>query len=621
MAICAGASVLTVAVWLYGGVERIHVAAMGLAGAGILGASVWAATTKGRCFPLDLPVALLFCWCAVMWLFADYREPGLLIMYQLVACAAVYFISSRGCTRIGEGARWLWVVAGLACGGSVYGLVQYFGFLPHEYWADKTMLSSRYVNSNHFAGLLELGLLSAVGVCIWSRRRLAGTVAGVAALLIAAALVLAKSRAGWLSAGVGMGIFGGVCAFGRKSLGREGRRRAVIVFALLLAVALLGAGSFARRFSQLEETRLFSLIQRGEIWKGSLKAFMGRPVGWGLGRFDAVYPAFRTHSDRFSVHYAHSEYLHAAVELGFVGLIMVGWGLWRQARTLLRGVVEGKRDIAVWGGLAGASGAFLLHSAVDFELHVPANAMAFSVILGVTSGLGSIDNKGAAAGWRKRMRGPTLVLVSIFLVWMALSAVKTMAAERHFRRAESKDAALRWEERIGSYEKAIRWEEGNALYYERLGLALLLRSALAPAPELRERALREFAMAVELDARRSEAHVNLGRLYDASGQDALARKHYAEAVRLAPKDGRMHLFYAEHLLSLNERDRALEEFGEALHLFPTREEAREILKTMLLAGLEMDAISQMIGSDEWLRVRLEKASEESAKRTGAAGRR
>ncbi|MBQ0959917.1 O-antigen ligase family protein [Ideonella sp. 4Y11] len=106
--------------------------------------------------------------------------------------------------------------------------------------------------------------------------------------------------------------------------------------------------------------------------------------GWGGGVFDRVFPRVRTpeiYWGKFD--YAHNDYVQQAVEVGLVGMLLwVGVGLlagWRAVRLLRDDQPRLSRGVAVCTLVA--LGCLGLHSLVDFNLQMPANAMLFTVLL------------------------------------------------------------------------------------------------------------------------------------------------------------------------------------------------------------------------------------------------
>src|SRR5260370_35094577 len=61
---------------------------------------------------------------------------------------------------------------------------------------------------------------------------------------------------------------------------------------------------------------------------GCLRMLLKRPfLGWGLGAFPIVYPAFPIFYTTFFVNQAHSDYLQLLVETGLVGFSIAVWFL------------------------------------------------------------------------------------------------------------------------------------------------------------------------------------------------------------------------------------------------------------------------------------------------------
>jgi O-antigen ligase len=116
--------------------------------------------------------------------------------------------------------------------------------------------------------------------------------------------------------------------------------------------------------------------------------FLKKPViGWGLGTFPIVYPEFRTFYTNFFVNEAHNDYLQLLVETGLLGFATM---IWFVATVYVRAA----KKIGNWhsetGGavtlacVLGLSG-ILVHSAVDFNLQIPANAALFYVLCTVAA--------------------------------------------------------------------------------------------------------------------------------------------------------------------------------------------------------------------------------------------
>lgn len=277
---------------------------------------------------------------------------------------------------------------------SVVGLTQFY--LARMAGGEAGSSVGTYVNRNHFAGLLEMAAPVAAGLAAGAyargatRLRSSGR-SGVAAswwLVVAGCLVVgvvvSLSRMGFLAMLGGMGI-GALSGFGRRGGGVR-RRWRLGLGAGVLAVTGLGfvylpTDELIGRFAALAQTDDISQDTRAEIWRETGGLIRDYPVlGAGLGSYVTAFLKYKTTAPEHTVDYAHNDYLQVAAEMGVVGLgaaIGLAWFVlgraWRGAHC--------------WGwlqmGLVGALAAMALHSLVDFNLYMPANALALGWLGGV----------------------------------------------------------------------------------------------------------------------------------------------------------------------------------------------------------------------------------------------
>jgi len=100
-----------------------------------------------------------------------------------------------------------------------------------------------------------------------------------------------------------------------------------------------------------------------------------------LGTFPEVYPEFRTFYTNFFVNEAHDDYLQLLVETGLLGFGAMLWFLivlYRRAVAKLENWSSDLNGAVALATLLGVTG-ILVHSFVDFNLHIPANAALFYV--------------------------------------------------------------------------------------------------------------------------------------------------------------------------------------------------------------------------------------------------
>jgi O-antigen ligase len=143
----------------------------------------------------------------------------------------------------------------------------------------------------------------------------------------------------------------------------------------------------------------FDMEGRFDIWKDAAPMLRAFPwTGCGLGAFEHGLYRFRTFAPGNTVDFAHNDYLQVLAELGWIGAILAAALLAVVLRRVL--LVALSPDSKHWllaVGLLGSLAAIGLHSLVDFNLYIPANALALAWIAGIAAspGLQSRDRQEA----------------------------------------------------------------------------------------------------------------------------------------------------------------------------------------------------------------------------------
>ena len=144
-------------------------------------------------------------------------------------------------------------------------------------------------------------------------------------------------------------------------------------------MAWLGVGGALDRFASLRQLEV-SESRRGEMLRDSWRIFVDHPVnGIGLGALPEVFPRYETLYDGNVVQHTHNDYVEALAETGIIGalcgvvfLLLLAWSSWAR---LVR--AADSADLAYHIGAVAACAGLLVHSLVDFNLHIPSNALIF----------------------------------------------------------------------------------------------------------------------------------------------------------------------------------------------------------------------------------------------------
>ncbi len=102
----------------------------------------------------------------------------------------------------------------------------------------------------------------------------------------------------------------------------------------------------------------------------------------GLGALVAAYPRYETLYDGKLVDHVHNDYIEMLAETGLLGGICglaFLWILFRQAKACYA-AEQGHFSRALHAGAVTGLCGMLLHSFVDFNLHIPSNALLFLLL-------------------------------------------------------------------------------------------------------------------------------------------------------------------------------------------------------------------------------------------------
>jgi O-antigen ligase len=243
-----------------------------------------------------------------------------------------------------------------------------------------------YVNHNHYAGLMEMLFPIPLIFSLTSYAR-GGmrTSAVLASAVMAATIFLSGSRGGMAAFFCEIIVL--LVMLLKQQSGIPFRGRIAFAFFSVLVISLLiwigGHRLTERLIGDNSARRELTQGIRLPIDRDLIKMFPHRPLlGWGLGTFADVYPQYKSFDTNFYLDEAHNDYLQLLIEVGAVGFIAMIWFLWLVFRSAAKKVRNWPTDIDGAVAMAAILGivGILVHSLVDFNLQVPANAALFYVL-------------------------------------------------------------------------------------------------------------------------------------------------------------------------------------------------------------------------------------------------
>jgi O-antigen ligase len=335
--------------------------------------------------PLLPPLATLSLFVCGQWFFrrtaSSYstRTEFMLLLSDVI----LLFLAVQAFRTLQDWRGFIWFGMVLGFLTSFFGILQHLTFNGKLYWFREMHYGGipfgPYVNRNHFAGFAELILPLALAPLVLGRvRRERWPVVGLFAVVPIGALFLSVSRGGIVSFGVELAVLALVMIQWRTR-GKQLFAGAAVLLLALSMVYWLGVGQLLERFSSLQSLEV-SAGKRASMRQDTWQIFLHHPLtGTGLGTLQIVYPPYESLYDGKIVNHAHNDYLEALAETGILGGLCCAWFLgvlFRESFMRLRQLNNSFPGTLQLSGLVACAG-FLVHSSVDFNLHIPSNALLF----------------------------------------------------------------------------------------------------------------------------------------------------------------------------------------------------------------------------------------------------
>jgi len=126
--------------------------------------------------------------------------------------------------------------------------------------------------------------------------------------------------------------------------------------------------------------------ERPEVCQNTINMARDFPLfGTGLGTFQYIYPKYRSLPSQHYYDHTHNDYLELLSDTGLAGFVIVLSGFtlffWKTLTRWWERRDPFARGVALGGGCSIIVA--LTHSFAEFNLHIPANALFFSLLLGL----------------------------------------------------------------------------------------------------------------------------------------------------------------------------------------------------------------------------------------------
>lgn len=267
---------------------------------------------------------------------------------------------------------------------SVYAFIQRYSRFPQGFQGVGAY--GPFFNRNNFAGFINMVIPLALGYFIYEKSLNKKTTYGICIAIMSLALFLTLSRAGILVYIAGL-IF--ICLFSRIKVTLKAKTAALAAWVAVVSLSFfffVDIKAVGGAMASLFKKETLVVLGHGYSWGDILRIWKDFPLfGTGLGTFVNISAMYKSTVQQSSFVYAHNDYLQLLSETGLAGSLFIFLFFMQYFRSLFKIWLKRHNTYAVCLTFGAAASLFvmLVYSFLDFNLHIPANALLFFVIMGL----------------------------------------------------------------------------------------------------------------------------------------------------------------------------------------------------------------------------------------------
>lgn len=531
--------------------------------------------------PVCWTVVAFIIYAIIRYQLAPIEYVARLELIKVLVYAFLFFAVANNLNRKESAQAIVVTLIAVAFALSVFGIFQVitryekvWGMIKPEGYVIRA--SGTFINPNNFAGFLEMILPLALACTVMSKFKHASKVIfAYASLVILVALGATLSRGGWIAGGLMLIVFCSILI-----ARRDFRLRSVIIFALLLSLGfglIASAEQCQKRFKDVFEK---SEIQnsRSHYWKIAQHIWHEDIwLGAGPAHYDYRFRQYRPPSLQGRPQFTHNDYLNTLADWGLIGLgiiaafiVLFHWGVFRSWRYVQRGSSDlgrkkSNKAAFVMGGSLGVL-ALLFHSVVDFNMHIPSNAiLAFTLIALVTSYLRfATDSFWISLRWI----GKSIVTLVACAGMFYLGEQAIRQTREHLlltQAANEKDGAYR---KLDLLQNAFKIEPMNFETTYAIGEIYRAKSLNGNRgyEELTQQAMDWFKRSIDLNPFFPDSYLRYGMCLDWIGKTDEAKEFFDRATQLDPNGYYTIAHQGWYLMQLGDLEGAKQKFNRSLEL-------------------------------------------------------
>ena len=491
--------------------------------------------------------------------------------YSCLSGAVVYGLVAILLTRAGSRMSVLAPLCAFALAHVLVCLVQFgvghnFLFLSALEQVEKTERpSGLHAGPAYLAGLLEVLGIFALSLACWSRwPKWAKVLIGYLAVVCYVGVGFTGSRGGYLSVVASLLVLGLLSLIALRSGGRTFFWKwSVVGLAGLLAASWVATSLIEESQSLTKRVEKIVAPDEGrfDLWNAAVQQWNLAPwTGTGSGTYRFYGRLFRGEKMQDDTVAVHNDYLHFLSEYGVLGvvvfLLFLAAHLYRGLRNFSRlgpqriaaGAPVLSDRLALNIGALAAVSAYVVHSAFDFNMHIPANALLLAFVCGVLAN-GGLETPLIEERTRSGIL-PKLGLAAA-AVLLLLLCIRLFPGEYYANRARIALEAEEYSAAASFAEQAVASDHKNPRAFVYLGGALSMIGEDTLRSESRnthyETAIAAFDRARLLNPLDGNVPLEMAVLYSRMGRFAEAEWMFGLARDRHPKSERLEIFYHHHL--------------------------------------------------------------------------
>lgn len=427
-----------------------------------------------------------------------FREGLELLTYFLFG-----FLIIKTITKKKQILRLIYALVALGTFQTFYGFFELYNKSPRILFYKKEFylndVTGTFVNRNHFSGYLEMIIPLAIGLLLsrinlnsitnlnWKNRLLRlsekgkykNFLLGLSIILMSLGIIFSRSRSGnfLLFFSIFLFLILSLIYSSRKKIHGKGLKRifSIFILGIIFMTLYLGIDATIERFTMEK----ILADQRPIFWSQTADIIGDFPLlGSGLGTFAEIYPAYEKTGIQAHLSHAHNDFLEYISELGILGFLFLFGGIffilikvflsWRERRDPeVRAIVLGCMiSVTI----------ILIHSITDFNLHIPANMLLFTVVISLmilTVSIGKSDSRHEKISTHPLSRPMAKKILSLSAIIVLATAAFLLYWNQflHSRAIQTSS----YQERIKLLEKVTQFYPFNDKVYYELGKAYYSR--------------------------------------------------------------------------------------------------------------------------------------------------